>query len=66
MSVLRKVQDINIEPLKISYIGSRQVISEKNKNDLLWTQPQWEQSEPELIAANELHRWQKKLKFRGR
>lgn len=35
MSAIKKLQDIHIEPLNISYVGSRNVLSEKNKGDLL-------------------------------
>lgn len=35
MSASKIIQDVNIEPLNISYVGPRHVISEKNKNDLL-------------------------------
>lgn len=35
MTAVTKLQDIHIEPLTISYVGSKEVLSEKNKQDLL-------------------------------
>lgn len=35
MTAIKKLQDIHIEPLTISYVGSKEVLSEKNKQDLL-------------------------------
>lgn len=35
MTGIKKLQDIHIEPLAISYVGSKEVLSEKNKQDLL-------------------------------
>lgn len=35
MTTVKKIQDIHIEPLKISYVGSKNVLSKKNKSDLI-------------------------------
>lgn len=35
MTSIKKLQDIHIKPLKISYVGSRNILSTKNKTDLL-------------------------------
>lgn len=35
MNRVKQIQDIHIEPLKISYVGSKNVLSEKNKSDLI-------------------------------
>lgn len=35
MNTIKKLQDIHIEPLKISYIGFKNVFSQKNKSDLI-------------------------------
>ena len=35
MTAITKLQDIHIEQLTISYVGSKEVLSEKNKKDLL-------------------------------
>lgn len=35
MNSIKKLQDIHFEPLKISYVGVRNVLSKKNKADLL-------------------------------
>ena len=35
MTYIKNLQDIHIEPLKIYCVGSRNVLSTKNKNDLL-------------------------------
>lgn len=35
MTPMKKLQDIHIQPLTISYVGSKEVVTEKNKQDLL-------------------------------
>lgn len=35
MTAIKKLQDIHIEPLTIPYVGSKEVLSDKNKKDLL-------------------------------